>query len=299
MIRKVASIARTMLGLDIARRGLYVYPDDTFIVSYPRSGNTWTRFLVANLLHSAHPVTFENIEQFVPDMHGQSKRFFRNLPRPRVIKSHEYFDPRYRRVIYIVRDPRDVVLSSYNFHRKQRQIEDDCPLERYVTRFLTGDVFSIYASWGENVSSWLSTRPVNETPRGLFGSWGDNVSSWLSPPKNGVDFLLLRYESMVENPECELAKIAAFFGITATPDLLSQAVARSSADAMRKLEKSQAGNWLLTKNTRQDIPFVGAAKAGGWRSGLPPESVAEIESAWGHLMRVLGYDLVSAVPSAR
>ena len=36
---------------DIAGRDLRVFPDDAFIASYPRSGNTWTRFLMANLIH--------------------------------------------------------------------------------------------------------------------------------------------------------------------------------------------------------------------------------------------------------
>jgi len=45
----------------------------------------------------------------------------------RIIKSHEYFDPRSKKVIYIVRDPRDVALSYYDFSRKYRQIDDSYP----------------------------------------------------------------------------------------------------------------------------------------------------------------------------
>ena len=97
-------------------------PDDTFIVSYPRSGNTWTRFLVANLLFADRPVTFANIEELVPDAEAQSSLYMKRVPSPRVIKSHEYFDHRYPKMLYIVRDPRDVVLSYYNFSRKYRQI---------------------------------------------------------------------------------------------------------------------------------------------------------------------------------
>jgi hypothetical protein len=40
------------------------------------------------------------------------------------------------------------------------------------------------------------------------------------------------------------------------------------------------------------MPFMRSAKAGGWKSSLPSEAVAEIESAWAPLMRVLGYELV-------
>jgi hypothetical protein len=60
---------------------------------------------------------------------------------------------------------------------------------------------------------------------------------------------------------------------------------------MRALEKEEAANWILTKSTRSDKPFVRTAKAGGWKSQLAPESVEAIESAWGDLMQSLGYDL--------
>jgi len=294
VIHELHDAVRYVLGLDVARRGLHVFPDDTFIVSYPKSGNTWTRFLVANLLHPGEPVTFENIERIVPDMHAQSKRFFRSLPRPRFIKSHEYFDPRYPRVIYIVRDPRDVLSSSYHFHRKQRQISDDYPIEHYVKRFLAGDVWSVYASWSQNVTSWLATRPQAPTG-GLFGTWADNVSSWLEAGVDGSNFLMLRYETMLEQPVHELGRIAAFLKIESTPELLSQAVARSSATSLRELEQQQSTNWVMTRKTRQDIPFVGAAKAGGWRANLPTECVAEIERCLGPLMTALGYELTSSI----
>ena len=61
---------------------------------------------------------------------------------------------------------------------------------------------------------------------------------------------------------------------------------------MRELEKKQGHLWSSTKRTRQDKPFVRAAKAGGWRTELSESSIAEIESAWGGLMRELGYELV-------
>src|SRR5215471_15987144 len=91
-----------LLGNDIPGRRIYVFPDDTFIVSYPRSGNTWTRFLIASLLHPNEAVTFSNIDRFIPDITAVPRKILRETPRPRVIKSHEYFDLRYNKVIYIV-----------------------------------------------------------------------------------------------------------------------------------------------------------------------------------------------------
>lgn len=71
-----------------------------------------------------------------------------------MIKSHQYFDPRFKKVIYIVRDPRDVVLSYYDFQRKYRQIQDGYPLPQYVRDFVGGNIGSAdWGTWGENVGS--------------------------------------------------------------------------------------------------------------------------------------------------
>ncbi len=276
MIWGLKRVITYALGTDIAGRNLAVYPDDTFIVSYPRSGNTWTRFLVANLVHPEHPVTFANIERLIPDCEAMSSRYVKRVPRPRTIKSHEYFDPRYKKVIYIVRDPRDVALSYYDFSRKYRHIEDSYPLPRFVSDFVGARLSS--ADWG---------------------TWGENVSSWLYTRNGRAEFLLLRYEDMLENAECELSKVARFLGIELTKERLAAAIERSSADRMRSLEASQGDQWVSTRNKRSDIPFVRTASSGLWKEKLPASSIAEIESAWGPLMRELGYQLVSTQGESR
>ena len=157
MIYGLKVIATYLLGTDCAGRDLAVYADDTFVVSYPRSGNTWTRFLVANLVYTDKEVSFANIERLIPDT-LQSNRALKRTPRPRIIKSHEYLDLRYPKTIYIVRDPRDVALSSYNFRRKYREIEDALPLEQFVEDFIAGRPASGWGTWAENVASWIFAR---------------------------------------------------------------------------------------------------------------------------------------------
>src|SRR6266576_3288487 len=274
MIWRLKRAVKYALGIDVAGRNLAVYPDDTFIVSYPRSGNTWTRFLVANLVHPQQPVTFADIERLIPDCEAMSSQYVKRVPRPRIIKSHEYFDPRYKKVIYIVRDPRDVALSYYDFSRKYRHIEDSYPLTSFVSDFVAGRLSSFdWGTWAENVASWFYTR------------------------KGRPEFLLLRYEDMLGDTQSELAKVARFLNIEPTPDRLASAVERSAADRMRKLEASQGEQWVSTKNKRSDIPFVRTASSGLWKEKLPPTSIAEIESAWGPLMRELGYQSASAYPT--
>ncbi|MGH9529854.1 MAG: sulfotransferase domain-containing protein [Terriglobales bacterium] len=275
MISRLLAGTKRAFGMHRPGRNLAVLPDDVFIVSYPKSGNTWSRFLVANLLNPEEPANFANINGLIPDPEALSVRELARLSRPRILKSHQYFDPRYPKVIYIVRDPRDVVLSQYHFQIKRRVLNDDHPLEPFVTSFIAG-LTSPYGSWGENAGSWLAARY----------------------DKHGL--LLVRYEDLIADAISEMKRIAVFLEITVTSQLLAQAVERSSAGQMRKLEADQAHMWSSTKDTRKDVPFVRAAGAGGWKSKLPEKSVLEIENAWSPLMKWLGYDLLSqATPEAR
>ena len=111
--------------------------------------------------------------------------------------------------------------------------------------------------------------------------------------EGGPRFLLLRYEDLVADTPRELRKIVAFLGLTATEEQIAQAVERSSADRMRKLEQAQADKNGLFRGSRKDLSFVRAAGSGGWRSDLPAPQVARIEAAWGHLMQHLGYELTT------
>jgi hypothetical protein len=257
------------LSLNRGGRNFKIYPDDRFLVSYPRSGNTWTRFLIANLLFNDRDVNFLNIDYLVPDILNITRRELSRVPRPRLIKSHEYFDPQYEKVIYIVRDPRDVAVSHYAFQLKLGYFQDGYPMGEFIRRWVAGEVDPYCASWGENVGSWLATH------------WGR------------PDFLLLTYEQMKADTARELAKVSDFLQIRYDQAALQKAIALSSAERMRELEKHDEERWIGTRKRRKDVRFVGKATTGGWRSVLAPEDVARIESAWAPIMRVLGYELSS------
>jgi len=271
VVGALSQAGRVLTGRQLAGRGVTVYPDDVFLVSYPRSGNTWTRFLLGNLIFQKDPVTFSNIESRIPEIYFNPDRELRALSRPRMLKSHECFQPQYPHVIYIVRDPRDVAISFYHHNVKARNIPDDYPMTSFVPRFIEGEFDR------------------------KFGSWRDNVLSWTSVRGDSSNFMLLRYEEMKRDTARALLRVVEFlercsFGkIDSSPKALQRAIDLSSPERMRALEKQEAGNWVLTKSTRNDKPFVRTARAGGWKSQLAPESVEMIESAWGELMESLGY----------
>lgn len=263
------TVALTTLGRIPAGRGLTIFPGDIFLVSYFRSGSTWSRFLFGNFIHQDEPVTFTNMGRFVPIIYEVPDRLLRNLPR--LLKSHECFDPRYPHVIYIVRDPRDVAVSFYFYNLKTRVIPDGYPMDEFVTRFVAANVVP-YAD--------------------RVGCWQDHVLSWVRLRADKPGFRLVRYEDLLADPAKELTNLAPLLGIEPTPSRVERAVRLSSASHMQSLEKTQSQQWVATKDTRQDIPFVREAKSGGWRKKLSTTAIRTIEEAWGATMKELGYDLV-------
>ena len=277
LLKHFAHATRLLFGQVSAGRGLTVYPDDRFLVSYPRSGSTWARFLIGNLLDVDEPVTFLNVDARVPSIYMEPDRVLRCRPRPRLLTSHESFDPSYKTVIYVIRDPRDVAVSYFHYCIKNGHIPDNYPLHDFVRRYIAADVNPVYDRWG---------------------SWADNAMSWLNMRQNQRGFLLLRYEDLVRDPKCELTKVAAFLDISASPERVHRAAQLSSADQMRRLEKQQHHLWKQVNKTRADKPFVRSASSGDWRSSLPQTCVEQIESIWEPAMRALGYPLSKDAPAA-
>jgi hypothetical protein len=263
------TVASAVLGRIPAGRGLTVFPGDLFLVSYFRSGSTWSRFLIGNFIQQDEPVTFANVERLMPGINDLPDRILRGLPR--VLKSHECFDPRYPRVIYVVRDPRDVAVSFYFYNLKVRVIPNGYSMDEFVARF-------------------VAARVVPYADR--VGCWQDHVLSWVRLREGKPGFRLLRYEDLLVDPAKELTNLAAMLGIDPTPARIDRATRLSSAGHMQSLEKSQSKQWVTTNDTRQDIPFVREAKAGGWRNKLSATAVGTIEQAWGATMKELGYSLV-------
>jgi hypothetical protein len=252
-------------------RKLTVFSDDIFLVSYPKSGNTWIRFLIGNLLYPEVDITFANVQNIIPDIYLASNRELLQISRPRILKSHEYFDPRYKKVILITRDPRDITLSAYFHSIKYGLITKTTSLEEFSQGFLSNHYHFVRQS-----------NPL--------GSWGENTGSWLGAMegKDHNNFLLLRYEDFQTDITMQLAKIAKFMNLDCLESDINLAVEKSSFKRMRELERIQQDVWP-NKYTRHNIAFVREAVSGQGSLKLPQSAIQQIESLWGNTMKKLGY----------
>ena len=90
-----------------------IYHDDIFIVSYPKSGNTWLRFIIAYIKQGMqYDISFKYLEKIIPDIYT-SKEVIDSQKTGRIIKSHNTYFDYYNKTIYIHRDYRDVLVSYY------------------------------------------------------------------------------------------------------------------------------------------------------------------------------------------
>lgn len=268
MKQRIRKSLRILTGNAKAGRDLTVFSDDVFLVSYPKSGNTWTRFLLSNLIFPDHIVTFNNIDQLLPDIYQDTDKILARINRPRILKSHEYFDPRYQKVIYIVRDPRDVCVSLYHHMLKFKQLSENISLDKFVDEFIYQNI-------------------------GGRGSWAENVGSWLGARSESSNFLLLRYEDLLQNTASGLRDMASFLYLDLSDDIVSKAVIASSLDSMRKIEREASDQWRQLKLSDKNRSFVRSGVAGGWKEQLSLESVNKIEIAWGNVMHQVGYPVQS------
>ena len=191
-----------------------IRPGDVFVTSYPKSGNTWVRFLLANALYPNYDIDFQSIHGLIPEVGIEGEYHNADLPSsPRLWKSHSLHQDSYPKVIYIVRDGRDVYTSYY--HYRSHTLPDGTSFEE----FIRNEDFLWPSTWAEHVQSWLGNRISPE----------DNV-------------LIVRFEDLKTDPRSELHRMLNFIGRASRPMLLMRQCERpaSSTCAVSKRKKVAA-----------------------------------------------------------
>lgn len=266
---RLVNVATWLYGLPSAfpnkgpGRELQVRESDVFVVSYPRSGNTWLRFLIGNLVDTGHQLSYAELEDVVPDIYLVSELFLRKMPSPRILKSHESFDPRYKKIIYVARNPLDVAISQFNTLRKLRS-EFDVDFSEFVDRHLAGE----FDSW--------------------FGSWDQHVNSWLWHQQS-ERLLFVKYEELQIDPVKVLGRISKFLGRDTKEQLLISIVNNSNKDSMEK-SFGQSSESLGKQIGGQNAVFL-VPNRGAGRDSYPTEQLSRLYERYRPTMEKLGYTM--------
>lgn len=231
-----------------------IWPDDVFLVSYPRSGNTWMRYLMTNLRFPEAEWNLLSLAYAFPEIYGPVDPSY--VPRPRWIKSHHPYTPSYPKVIYLVRDGRDVSVSFYYWsgYDKKGSFEDfvrDCILTDDTNRF------------------------------GPWGGWHHHVKDWLAH-QHTSNMLVVRYERLVDFPVIELQRVCRFVGLVRSVQDIKIAIERSSFKRMQadfRDHKLFAGKSVGVKG-----------RPGKWREFFDNRLLAEFWQIAGEVSTSVGYE---------
>jgi hypothetical protein len=246
---------------------------DAFLASFPRSGSTWLRFMLYEVL-SGEDAGFRKIEDRLPEIH-RHRGSQPILPGGgRLIKTHENYRSDYKRAVLLVRDVRDVFFSVY---------------AGYVALGLApilskGDVDSFLVTF-------LEGGAVHT------GSWQEHTRSWLESPlaKNG-NLMVIRYEDLRRNPEELVGQLLQFVGVTPDVRSIRRAIENNTLQQMRAKEdnakKAGEHSILLGNRTGADevSRFVRKGAVGGWREKLTDAQVKVFEQYAGDTLAALRYE---------
>jgi hypothetical protein len=235
-------------------------PADVFLGSYPRSGTTWSRFVLLEIL-TGHEGGFDEVNGI---LHGVGNHATGASVLPgggRLVATHEQYRKQYHRAVYLVRDVRDVILSEFAYTTALEFFKGD--LDAFISQFLR--------------------KKVNP-----FGPWQKHVTSWLdSPIASTPNLLTVHYQDLRKSPLEGFTRIAKFLGVESDPALIQRAIEHNTIDKMKKKEQ------VAPQRASVKGRFVRSGEVQGWRAKMTPEQVEFIAEHAGSVLQRLGYPLSS------
>jgi hypothetical protein len=244
---------------------------DAAVVSYGKSGRTWLRLMLSRFYQRRYGLPegtfleYDNLSRRAP---GIPTLFFTHGNYLRDFTGH--FDAvaedfRNRRVLLLVRDPRDVAVSQF-FQWSHRMDAHKKWLNRYPPKDDELTVWQFVAEHEAGLDRAISFLNV----------WAEAASKL-----EAVE--VVRYEDMRSEPEVALHRVLRFLGADPDPAEVRDAVEYARFDNMRRLEEglqvSASGRRLVPgERGKSDSYKVRRAKVGGWRDYFDEEQIAALDA---------------------
>jgi hypothetical protein len=264
--------------------------DVVWLTSYPKSGNTWVRFLLTNLIHGPFEDS-RTIFEVTPVLERGIDPASLVEDRVNLIKTHRLFSPGIDYMehavgaIYVVRDPFDVMLSNLNYYFVETGAaigKDSAEIRRIMNGY---------------VVDYLRRGGFEGWSRAGFGAWAEHARSWVHN-ESSLPVKLVRYEDLQTDTVSALRDICGFLALDATDARLEQAVERSSFQRMREIEEREIrdripGMFYLPARARKlgdtGFRFMNRGRAGVSRHELADELRERHAGAFAPMIGELGY----------
>lgn len=202
------------------------------LASYPKSGNTWLRFIFSHLFtKSDTEINFNTIEKLAPGIMQPWKLWFhKRMLNPPVFKSHSNYHSGNRsyKNIYIIRDPRDVYISYYYFLGGAKDLE-------HFPWFISNYEFP-YGRWSEHVRSWLKHKDESHVA-------------------------IIQYENLLENTIKELNKVFLKLSLPSSEKQREHAIKNSTFNTLKRNEKKSGNDYFFRKGKSQEWMYSYSNKA--------------------------------------
>ncbi len=242
---------------------------DVVVVSPGKSGRTWLRVMLSGFYRHAYGLPGETLLGF-DNLHRKDARI------PKVFFTHDNYLRDYtgsgdskrdfydKKVILMVRQPQDVVVSEY-FNWKYRMK----PGKMYLNDF---------PAPGADVSAFEFAMRPSGLPRILA-----LLNEWASEMERVKDLLLVRYEDMRSDPEAVFRRVVRFLGAPEREESIRAGVEFASLENMRRMEQ-QKTSWLSGGRMKPSDPSnpqsykVRRAKVGGYGDHFDAAEAAEIDA---------------------
>ncbi len=272
----------------------------SWISSYPRSGNTWVRFLIVNCLvdhqfdwdSAMNAFAFElyyylermRVDGWTKqDVIDKLKQVVRDQPTAGrfgdtvYMKSHNRWSPDHPfaeytdRAVLIVRNPRDVLLSGANYHNLM--VDPNTSAVEYAREFIKhgGD------------PRWI---------RNGYGTWFEHYQSWTQAD---IPVLVVRYEDLRSDPIKPLLSICAFLGFDVSEADAARAAERTQIAKLRDVENTarEAGR---IRNFNDGFNFFNKGRTGQSLDDLAPGLDEEFDRVFAEQMAAVDYQPLSNLP---
>jgi Sulfotransferase domain len=260
-----------------------------WLASYPKSGNTWLRFLLTGVL-TGRVTSSAQVARQVPDIHDGVAAHHLYGKGATIVKTHWKYWPEIPLredtvgAIYVLRHPIEVLESNLNYaFMRSGNLRNDAGAEeiaafahRWVDGYIAHGGYKSFLDFG-------------------IGSWEENVRSWLGTKR--FPQLVVRYERLRADTADELARICHFLEVERSADQIDHAIAAASRDAMRAIEESEIANripgFFFQRRNHAGYEaghrFVGRSRSGEALFALTDDQRARARARFAPIMAELGY----------